>query len=79
MVNKFPGVQSSLTVLVNAAGDKPKRSLQDTGIQIIEADGMIDDALDYVFNNKALPKRLQNEFKGCGSGVTCKGSGMGCA
>lgn len=66
-------------VLVNAAGDKPKRSLQDTGIQIIEADGMIDDALDYVFNNKALPKRLQNEFKGCGSGVTCKGSGMGCA
>lgn len=66
-------------VLVNAAGDKPKRAMQDTGLQIIEVDGMIDEALEYVFSNKEIPKRLQNEFKGCGSGVTCKGSGMGCA
>ncbi len=66
-------------VLVNAAGDKPKRAMQDTGLDIIEVDGMIEEALDYVFSNQPIPKRLQNEFKGCGSGISCRGSGMGCA
>ncbi len=66
-------------IVVNAAGDKPKKAMQDTGLEIIEADGMIDDVLEYVFSNQEIPNRLQNEFKGCGAGVTCKGSGMGCA
>lgn len=66
-------------LVVNAAGDKPKRILIDNALPVVEMEGMIEDALDCVFNDKPIPKRLQREFKGCGSGVTCKGQGMGCA
>lgn len=66
-------------VVVNAAGGKPKRLLIDNGLPVIEMEGMIEDALECVFNDQPIPKRLQREFKGCGKGVACKGTGTGCA
>jgi len=62
--------------LVSAAGPQPKRALEETGIRVIEMEGMVEDGLASVFNDTPLPASLTRRFTSCGSG--CKGTGTGC-
>ncbi|WP_309395998.1 radical SAM protein [Cerasicoccus maritimus] len=65
-------------VLVSAAGSTPKQSLSDTGIQVIEMEGMIEAGLMHLFHGAELPPSLKRSFQGCGMGITCGGDGTGC-
>lgn len=64
-------------ILVNAAGPSPKKALQDEGLPVMEMDGLIMEGLDCLFNDRPLPKKLKNSFKGCQT--SCQGEGSGCA
>jgi nitrogen fixation protein NifB len=63
-------------LLVSAAGPQPKRALEARGVRVIEMEGMIEDGLDVVFNDKPMPPVLARRFSGCG--FSCKGTGTGC-
>jgi len=65
-------------LLVAAAGPSPKRALETTGLQVIEMEGLIEEGLRAIFAGRPVPKPLQRRFSGCGSGLTCRGSGTGC-
>ena len=64
-------------ILVHASGPSPKKVLQESGCEVIEMDGMIAEGLECIFHNKPLPKKIQNNFKGCQT--SCHGNGSGCA
>jgi nitrogen fixation protein NifB len=63
-------------VLVSSAGESPKEILKSAGIKIIEIEGLIEEALNYVYTGQEARCLKMRRFNSCGSG--CKGSGMGC-
>lgn len=65
-------------ILVTAAGPTPQKALADSGLKVIEMEGIIDEGLKAVFANQPLPASLKRRFTSCGAGVTCKGTGNGC-
>ena len=62
--------------LVSAAGPKPKRLLEEHGVEVLEMEGLIEEGLAAVFSDQPIPKVLQRRFTACGTG--CKGTGTGC-
>jgi nitrogen fixation protein NifB len=66
-------------VLAAAAGATPKRALEDRGIAVIEMEGLIEEGLRAVFEDRPVPPALQRRFTGCGAGTGCRGTGMGCS
>jgi nitrogen fixation protein NifB len=64
-------------LLVNVAGPSPREVLAKNGIAIVEMDGLIEQGLDHVYANVALPPKVTREA-GCGKGVSCGGDGTGC-
>jgi len=65
-------------LLVNAAGPTPMRVLTQHGLKVVEMEGLIDEGLRAVFDDKPIPAGLKRRFTSCGAGVTCKGTGNGC-
>ena len=64
-------------LLVSAAGGSPRRLLDAARIRTHQTDGLIEEALDAVYQNRALPKARTDGFR-CGKGATCGGNGLGC-
>ena len=64
-------------LLVSAAGGSPRRLLDAAGIQTHQTDGLIEEALDAVYQSRSLPKARTSGFR-CGKGATCGGNGLGC-
>ncbi len=65
------------TILVQYAGQSPRRILGEYGIEIIAMDGLIDHALRAVFDGKPVPAYMTSRApKQCGNG--CGNSGGGC-
>jgi nitrogen fixation protein NifB len=65
------------TILVSGIGRAPRWVLEDAGLQVIEAGGLIAEAMESLHNTGSIPASMQKVFKGCGSG--CQGAGTGCA
>jgi len=65
-------------LLVAAAGPSPSMALRAGGVNVIEMEGLVEEGLRAVYAGKPVPKPLQRKFHGCGSGLTCRGSGTGC-
>lgn len=65
-------------LLVNAAGPTPMKMLTQHGLKVVEMEGLIDEGLRAVFDDKPVPAALKRRFTGCGAGVTCQGTGTGC-
>lgn len=65
--------------LVNAAGSSPKNALEDRGVEVVEMEGLIEEGLAAIYADQPIPATLKRRFTGCGSGTSCKGTGMGCA
>jgi nitrogen fixation protein NifB len=65
--------------LVNAAGSSPKNALEDRGVEVVEMEGLIEEGLAAIYADKPIPATLKRRFTSCGSGTSCKGTGMGCA
>jgi nitrogen fixation protein NifB len=64
-------------ILVSSAGPRPKEVLSSSGLEVIETDGLIEDALDAFYQGRALAKPRNEKFK-CGKGVECGGTGLMC-
>lgn len=64
-------------ILVNAAGSGPQRHLNAAGIPTHQTEGLIEDALDAIYQNRPVQKAQENKFR-CGKGATCGGDGLGC-
>jgi nitrogen fixation protein NifB len=64
-------------LLVSAAGGSPRRLLDAAGIQTHQTDGLIEEALDAVYQSRSLPQARTSGFR-CGKGATCGGNGLGC-
>ncbi|MGC9985820.1 MAG: radical SAM protein [Polyangia bacterium] len=63
-------------VLVAGAGPIPRRTLESSGLRVVEAEGLIEDALGPLFRDAPLPASMVRRFEGCGNG--CGGTGQGC-
>jgi nitrogen fixation protein NifB len=61
--------------LVCGAGNNPKKILTRRGIEVIECEGVIDEAVRAVFAGKSL-KHMTVRSMACGVG--CSGNQMGC-
>jgi nitrogen fixation protein NifB len=64
-------------LLVSAAGASPRRVLDNAGVTTHMTDGLIEEALDAVYQHRELPKVRTGGFR-CGKGATCGGDGLGC-
>ncbi|MFI5137070.1 MAG: nitrogenase cofactor biosynthesis protein NifB [Sphingobacteriales bacterium] len=64
-------------VLVEGAGAKPLKILQNAGIRVIQMSGIIDEGLEGVYLNREVKSvKMPDAFK-CGD--SCRGNAMGCA
>lgn len=63
------------TLLVNSAGGNPKKALTASGIEVVECEGLIEEAVSAVFAGKSL-NHMAVRPMACGVG--CGGNGMGC-
>lgn len=71
-------------LLVARAGQSPKQVLSKDGIKVVEMEGLIEDGLDIVFNDREIPAHLKAsscltcEKSEAGQSCRCLGSGEGC-
>lgn len=63
------------TLLVSGVGDTPKLALNESGLDVMEIEGLIEDAVRAVFDGRSLNHMIRPNVA-CGSG--CGGGGMGC-
>ncbi|HBF33522.1 TPA: hypothetical protein DDW35_03045 [Candidatus Sumerlaeota bacterium] len=63
-------------VLVSGVGQSPRNVLEESGIQVVEMEGLIEPAINAVYDGQEIrqPKWTR---KPCG--VACGGNGMGCS
>ncbi len=70
------GLADCRAVLVAGVGPSPRRTLELSGLRVVEAEGLIEDALEPLFRDAPLPASMARRFEGCGNG--CGGTGQGC-
>jgi nitrogen fixation protein NifB len=70
------GLADCKAVLVAGVGPIPRRTLESSGLRVVEAEGLIEDALEPMFRDAPLPASMARRFEGCGNG--CAGTGQGC-
>ena len=63
-------------LLVSGVGANPKKVLSDSGLSVIECEGVIDEAVRALFAGKSLRHMAVRQPLACGSG--CGGNMMGC-
>ncbi len=62
-------------ILVSGAGSQPKKVLSENGLEVLECEGVIDEAVRAVFAGESL-KHMPAQPFACGSG--CGGNALGC-
>ena len=71
-------VKDCHTILVSGVGRKPRWVLEQSGLRVIEASGLISSAMDSLHHTGDLPAAMKKTFKSCDSSG-CQGTGAGCA
>ncbi len=66
------------TILVSGVGRAPRWVLENSGLRVIEAAGLISTAMESLHRSGEVPVAMQKQFKSCGSSG-CQGTGTGCA
>jgi nitrogen fixation protein NifB len=66
-------------LLVNASGPSPRSVLEERGISVIEMEGLVEEGLAAVYDERPIPATLKRRFSGCSKGTACRGTGTGCA
>jgi nitrogen fixation protein NifB len=65
------------TLLVSGIGETPRRALTDKGIVVYEIEGLIEEAVQAVFEGKPLNHMETHNLKPCSAG--CSGDATGCS
>ena len=63
-------------LLVHAIGHNPREVISKKGIDILELDGMIDEAVEAVFEGYSMNYMVRRDVDACNR--PCEGTGMGC-
>ncbi|MDY6988597.1 MAG: radical SAM protein [Thermodesulfobacteriota bacterium] len=63
-------------LLVAGIGDTPRRVLREKGIDILELDGLIEEAVEAVFEGHSMNFMVRRDIEACNR--PCSGAGMGC-
>ncbi len=69
-------LSDSRAILVSGVGANPKKVLSDSGLEVIECEGVIDEAVKAVFAGESLGHMVVRKPFACGS--ACGGNAMGC-
>jgi nitrogen fixation protein NifB len=64
------------TLLVNGVGARPRQALSAAGVEVLEIEGLIEEALRAVFAGDSLNHLKKRSITACGA--ACGGNGMGC-
>jgi nitrogen fixation protein NifB len=64
------------TLLVSGVGANPRKALTASGMEVLEIEGLIEEALRAVFAGESLNHMVRRSLKACGS--ACGGNGVGC-
>jgi nitrogen fixation protein NifB len=64
------------TLLVSGVGANPRKTLEAAGIEVLEIEGLIDEAVRAVFAGEPLNHMARRPLTACGS--SCGGTGVGC-
>jgi len=64
------------TLLVSGIGPNPRQVLTRKGIEVIEIEGLIEEAVRTVYDGGSLKHLAKRKMAACGSG--CAGTGVGC-
>ncbi len=64
------------TLLVSGIGSNPKKVLTKKGIRILEMEGIIEDAVNGIFEGTNISHLIKRERQACG--MECTGTGGGC-
>ena len=65
------------TLLVSGVGANPQKVLAGAGIEVLEIEGLIDEAVRAVFAGESLKHMTKRTLTACGS--SCQGNGVGCS
>jgi nitrogen fixation protein NifB len=63
-------------LVAQGVGPNPRKVLEANGLEVLEAEGLIEDALVPLFQHRTLPTSMARRFESCGNG--CGGTGQGC-
>jgi nitrogen fixation protein NifB len=64
------------TLLVSGVGANPQQVLEEEGLEVLEIEGLIDEAVRAVFAGESLDHMVKRSLTACGA--ACSGTGMGC-
>jgi nitrogen fixation protein NifB len=72
------------TILVSGVGRAPRWTLEQSGLRVIEAAGLIAPAMESLHQSGDVPAAMKKQFKSCASTKSssasgCQGSGTGCS
>jgi len=64
------------TLLVSGVGANPRKTLAASGIEVLEIEGLIEEALRAIFTGENLNHMVKRSLTACGA--ACQGNGAGC-
>lgn len=64
------------TLLVSGIGERPRQVLSQSGMEILEVGGLIDELVPAVLTGETINHMIKRERSACGT--ECSGTGMGC-
>ena len=65
-------------VLVAGVGEKPRQTLSNAGVSVLEIEGLIADTLATLHRQGDIRQHLRRQRSGCGTEQGCSGPGTGC-
>jgi nitrogen fixation protein NifB len=71
-------IEDCHSVLVSGVGRAPRWTLEKSGLRVIEAGGLISQAMEGLHRSGDVPVAMKKVFKSCSSSG-CQGTGTGCA
>jgi nitrogen fixation protein NifB len=70
-------IEDCHSILISGVGRAPRWVLEQSGLRVIEAGGLIAQAMESLHRSGDVPAAMKKQFKSCGSSG-CEGTGMGC-
>ena len=70
-------IEDCHSILIGGVGRAPRWVLEQSGLRVIEAGGLISQAIESLHCSGDVPVAMKKQFKSCGSSG-CEGTGMGC-
>jgi nitrogen fixation protein NifB len=64
------------TLLVSGVGENPRKVLTAAGVEVLEIEGLIDEAVRALFAGESLTHMTKRTLTACGA--ACGGTGAGC-